>query len=127
MVFETYNFNQFQDFSFSLREAMMFKFAPFLALFILGTLYAEERYPIIEGGAITSYISPTGLTRIVAIGDRITTVKDTMEQFHIDKESQLARMDVQTFFVDNRDPIQLYITTEIGNSYQWSSLMHAFA
>lgn len=96
-------------------------------LFSVPLCFAEQKISVKEGGSITAHISSSGLNRIAVNGDRILTIKGNAGQFQMDKDPKLGQIYLQPTLVDKGDPIHIFITTEKGDTYTLSLLVHDLA
>lgn len=83
---------------------------------------AEQRLVVREGGSITANISATSLNRITVQGDRISAIKGTAGQFHLEKDLSVGQIFIQPTSPEDKAPIHVYITTEKGNTYSLTLL-----
>ncbi len=93
-----------------------------LLLFIPVLAQAEQRLVVREGGSITANISATSLNRITVQGDRISAIKGTAGQFHLEKDLSVGQIFIQPTSPEDKAPIHVYITTEKGHTYSLTLL-----
>lgn len=101
----------------------MFSKGIILALMCMPALaQAEQRLVIREGGSATANISASSLNRLSVQGDRISTIKGTTGQFHLEKDLSLGQIFIQPSALEDKTPIHIYISTEKGNTYSLTLL-----
>ncbi len=83
---------------------------------------AEQRLVVREGGNATANIASSSLNRIAIQGDRISNVKGMTGQFQLEKDLNLGQIFIQPYSPDDKTPIHIYITTELGNTYSLTLL-----
>jgi type-F conjugative transfer system secretin TraK len=98
---------------------MLKRLWPLLGLMITASSFAEQRIAVKEGDIATVRVSSTALNQIMIEGDRIQSVKGVSGQFQLDKDPHLGQIFIQPA-LDNKEPIHLFLTTELGQTYSLS-------